>query len=584
MRRHRALEGKRRSALQSGAPWGGAAILCALLAVSLAGCGSGGPEGTVLAKVGGDDITVADFSQSYLAISIPNRPDLSSQEGRLSFLNDLVNKTILLQEGEKRGLNYNPNLEAGLTMLEDQLLRQEIEKRIILVDVEVPAEEVRLMYDRASEELNASHILCTSRDDAEQALAEIKAGADFADVARKYSADPVSARNGGELGWFTAGAMSARFEDAVYGLQVGEVSGIVQTEYGHHLIRLEDRRPRELGTFEEEKLNISSKLRRRKEGERRTRYMLNLRAKYQVDVIGEGLQALADVARRMEINSLVPWVDVAARTPPETQELPLVHFVDDEWTVGQFLTREGNSPVLGSPGQISDPHFLEQIVLQVAVDAALLKEARALGLDKSPEVVREVERRREQAIVFQVHDALTQGVTVPDDAVRQHFDDNAANLIRPETVKARRIEVHTRNEAERAIRRIRRGESFEKVAKEISHDIQAEKRGALEEYRRGQLPPETEEEVFSAGSGSLTRPIETLSGAWEIYLVEEHQEERPYTFEEVRDPLRAQLAERERDRVFNEWLTNARNDLGVEIFEDRLRDLTALGNEPAESA
>lgn len=109
------------------------------------------------------------------------------------------------------------------------------------------------------EEFNASHILVESEDQALALLASLKSGSNFSDLAKKQSTGP-SGPNGGQLGWFGPGQMVPEFEAAVLVLEVGNVSQPVQTQFGWHIVKLNDRRQKPLPTFEELKPELIQKL------------------------------------------------------------------------------------------------------------------------------------------------------------------------------------------------------------------------------------------------------------------------------------------------------------------------------------
>jgi peptidyl-prolyl cis-trans isomerase C len=108
-------------------------------------------------------------------------------------------------------------------------------------------------------EYNASHILVSTREEAEALRAQIEAGADFAELARQHSRDG-AAQNGGQLGWFGLGMMVQPFEEAVVGLKVGEVSQPVQTQFGWHLVRLNDTRLAAVPTLDEVRAELEAEL------------------------------------------------------------------------------------------------------------------------------------------------------------------------------------------------------------------------------------------------------------------------------------------------------------------------------------
>lgn len=132
-----------------------------------------------------------------------------------------------------------------------QLLQEKATK-----DVEVSDKEIEDYYNQAKYELNARHILVADEETANTVLEKLKAGEDFAALAKEYSTDG-SASNGGELGWFTVGSMVPEFNDAAYALEINEISEPVKSEYGYHIIQVTDKREvKDYGTLEEKKDEI----------------------------------------------------------------------------------------------------------------------------------------------------------------------------------------------------------------------------------------------------------------------------------------------------------------------------------------
>ncbi|MDN4493178.1 peptidylprolyl isomerase [Ureibacillus aquaedulcis] len=123
-------------------------------------------------------------------------------------------------------------------------------------DVEVTDEEIEKYYNQAKYELNARHILVADEETARTVVEKLKAGGDFAELAKEYSSDG-SASSGGELGWFTVGSMVDEFNDAAYALELNEISEPVQSQFGYHIIEVTDKREVEdYGTLEEKKDEI----------------------------------------------------------------------------------------------------------------------------------------------------------------------------------------------------------------------------------------------------------------------------------------------------------------------------------------
>ena len=134
--------------------------------------------------------------------------------------------------------------------------------------------DLRAAYEKAKgrlevpEKRHARHVLVTGKDDAaalaqaQKVLAEAKAGKDFGELAKQYSQDPGSAHNGGDLGWAERSAFVAPFADALFGMKVGEIKGPVKTQFGYHIIRLDEIQAGKSKSFEEARSDLEAQLKR----------------------------------------------------------------------------------------------------------------------------------------------------------------------------------------------------------------------------------------------------------------------------------------------------------------------------------
>src|SRR5690606_14482173 len=103
---------------------------------------------------------------------------------------------------------------------------------------------------KPEEEVHARHILVQTEDEGNKALERLKKGEDFAKLAAELSKDPGSGKDGGDLGYFTKDRMVKEFGDAAFALKPGEISGLVKTQFGYHIIKLEDRRTKPVPSFD----------------------------------------------------------------------------------------------------------------------------------------------------------------------------------------------------------------------------------------------------------------------------------------------------------------------------------------------
>ena len=160
---------------------------------------------------------------------------------------ELVNREILMQEALRRGLPNRPDVKAQIAVAQQTVvLRALIEdfvKNNTPTDAEVTARYNALVKDAGGKEYHLHHILVDNEQQAKDLIAKIKGGASFEDLAKQYSKDPGSGKNGGDLDWSDPKAYVPEFATAATHLQKGQMTDTpVHTQYGWHIIRLDDTR------------------------------------------------------------------------------------------------------------------------------------------------------------------------------------------------------------------------------------------------------------------------------------------------------------------------------------------------------
>ena len=211
------------------------------------------PE-AVIATVGGQPVTEADlsFTAEQMGQELSQIPP---DQIRPLLLRTVISMKVLAAAGREAGLGDTPLFQLNMSFLEDQALR-----RAYLADLfakSVTEDAVRAEYAKfvadfvPAEEIRASHILVATEEEAKTVKADLDAGGDFAAIAKEKSIDP-GAANGGDLGFFGKGMMVAPFEAAAYALtDIGQVSDPVQSQFGWHVIRLDEKRESSPPAFEQ---------------------------------------------------------------------------------------------------------------------------------------------------------------------------------------------------------------------------------------------------------------------------------------------------------------------------------------------
>lgn len=218
-----------------------------------------------VAVVNGTPITKAAFEQ--YAQQLRGRTKVDSAEASKSLVDQLVMEELLVQEAGKQKLADDPQVKQQLEMVQRSLLASSVVRRMLSENA--PGEDaIKKEYETAvaamkGKEYKASHILVDSEDKAKTVIAELKKGGNFAELAKTNSSDS-SAANGGDLGWFTPSMMVPPFAQAVAKLEKGKYSEQpVQTQFGWHVILLEDIRDATPPSLDELKPQITQMLQSR---------------------------------------------------------------------------------------------------------------------------------------------------------------------------------------------------------------------------------------------------------------------------------------------------------------------------------
>lgn len=217
-----------------------------------------------LLTVNGKPVTRAMYSL-YFQDRMRNVADAkNSPEMQMSVLNELSNILIVAQDAEKSGLHERADIAASLELLKAKLLTQ-VAIQEHATSHKPTDEQVQQVYDaeyagQSNAEFKARHILVKEEDEAKSLIEKLAGGADFAELAIEHSTGPTG-KNGGDLGWFDPAQMVKPFADALNGMEKGKyTTAPVKTQFGWHIILLEDSRETEAPTLESVKGKILTKL------------------------------------------------------------------------------------------------------------------------------------------------------------------------------------------------------------------------------------------------------------------------------------------------------------------------------------
>jgi peptidyl-prolyl cis-trans isomerase C len=183
-------------------------------------------------------------------------------------MSKLISSELVLQEAQKAGIDKKPDFIAKEELTRRELLVnvyiQDFLRNNPVSDADIKAAYEKFKTELGDKEYSARHILLSSEAEAKDVIAQLNKGGDFSKIAKEKSIDPGSKEKGGDLGWFALGGMVKPFGEAVAKLQKGKLStDPVQTQFGWHVIKLDDMRELKAPTFEKVKDNLQKQLAQR---------------------------------------------------------------------------------------------------------------------------------------------------------------------------------------------------------------------------------------------------------------------------------------------------------------------------------
>jgi peptidyl-prolyl cis-trans isomerase C len=221
---------------------------------------------------------VEALAQQVARSGRPITPDVEAQ-----IKEEVIAREIFMQEAQKRGLDATPEYKTQIELARQTILIRELfaefQKTSAVTDADVQAEYDKFVAANGGKEYRARHILVETKAQADAILASLKKNGKFEDIAKKQSKDPGSGANGGDLDWAAPGNYVKEFSDAMVALNKGQVSAPVQSQFGFHIIRLDDVREAQLPKLEEVKQQISQQLTQ----QRMAAFQQELRAKAKVE-------------------------------------------------------------------------------------------------------------------------------------------------------------------------------------------------------------------------------------------------------------------------------------------------------------
>src|SRR3989337_2945734 len=268
---------------------------CLLLLLSVTACKEKevvkkAAVGPVVATINDKEITLSEFTERIKEYPALAHGGKMSEETKKGFLDNLIVRELIFQEALRLGIDKDKETLDFIEEMKKRVIVDKFFKKEVDQKTQVSEEETKKYFNenleetKSPDEVRASHILLKTREEADMILKKVKQGAKFEDLVKKFSTDPGSKDTGGELGFFSQGMMVPEFDSVAFKLKVGEVSDIVQSRFGFHIIKVLEKREGKQKNIDEAKPEIQKKLLTTKRKEKFDTLVADLKAKAKISI------------------------------------------------------------------------------------------------------------------------------------------------------------------------------------------------------------------------------------------------------------------------------------------------------------
>mgnify|MGYP001031849241 CR=1 FL=1 len=249
------------------------------------------PPETILASFGDKAITLGEFNELWEQVPENYKAQLTKD----NVLDQMISEVLLIQEAKEKKLEEDEKIAEQIKKTTEQILVQALIQREILDKIKVNDEEVLEYYEQnkdsftEKEQVHLYNILLETEEDAQNVLEQLKAGGDFSEIAKTKSTGP-SAAQGGDMGFISKGSTIPEIDEAVFALKVGELTDIIKSDYGFHILKVTEKKPESTKTLEEAKEDIMQTLLPEKQKEAFDNLLKELKSKVEIEINEEALR------------------------------------------------------------------------------------------------------------------------------------------------------------------------------------------------------------------------------------------------------------------------------------------------------
>lgn len=432
---------------------------------------------------------------------------------RRSVLDNLIAEAVLIWEARNRHYDTDPVGQRELERIKVQHLLNAYHRQHISDQIKVSENELLQLFVNLNTRLKARHLYAPTKSQADSLYQLLQQGADFVTLAKTRFQDPVLRESGGLLGYFTVDEMDPAFEEAAYALKIGEISLPVRTNDGYSIIRLEDRITKPLLTeteFAKHRSKLETYWKKRKTYKMTQRHVDSLRNELNIAFNDPIVRELFKIIKETPQTDLMPDFNPMNEPSSQLRGQILVSSKLGKWTVEDFQ-RAAEFTSTKERNWIRSEEALKDFIAGLVVRSYILQQAKKHKLHKTQEYRQRVAEDFETALLERMEQIMYQGFEIPEDTLKHYYEEDPSRFAEPPRVQLQMIQHSDRDKIDQVVQLLKRGRSFEELARQYSEDRStAEKGGDL-----GYLGPNDlgawSKQVLAMNIGEWIGPLELNS-------------------------------------------------------------------------
>jgi parvulin-like peptidyl-prolyl isomerase len=503
-------------------------------------------------------------------------------------LEPLINEKLRINAAYDLGIENDEEFKKLLDSQKMQMMGGTYYEQKIIDEV-VPESEVEKTLIRQGVELKASHILIgfkgaksksdRTREEAEKLVAdiikELKAGGDFSTAAQKYSDDPSAKKNNGELGYFTWGRMVGPFQEAAWELEIGEISDPVETTFGFHIIKLDDRKEVPNYNPDRSKRNIFRLKQNLSKAYADTirvhwaKHFEFLKKKYHYTLYDDSIKYVSNmVGEFSKVQKILPGSFTS-----EQKEITLAEYVGGKITLGSLIERHKDK-LVSAFGKFRAAPALKQEIEGITMNKLVMLAVEEEGIDDLPEIRKQIKSFSEVQMNKMVEKRAIEGLVNPtDEEVKNYYKLNREVFKKEAEIEIWEVYMTDQKVAERVAQQAKQGADFKGLSDKYSVDKMVKNKGGYLGFKNVNGRGTVSREAHKLGAGGkIGGPVRYRRG-WAVFKTGEERYGGVMDFEQAKIRAKNLVKKEQTLQAKNEWEASLKEKYSINIDEDKLKEL-----------